>query len=336
MSSRPQHLAALHAISRSLQALPMAGSLAQESIAVLESSVGYRYGAVLLVDDEGRLVPFAVSDQGRGAEFVDADKAYVASRGIRLGEGITGWVAQHGTPVRVGDVRLDPRYVAIRHEIRSELCVPIRAGERILGVINVETPAPDAYSEEDRVVLEIVAAQIALALEMRRLAGLDSLTSAANRRAFDEALPRELRRGARGGYPVSLLIADVDHFKAYNDALGHVAGDDCLRRVVEALSRGVGRAGEMLARIGGEEFAVILPHADAGSAIATAERLRDNLARAALPHPRSATAPCVTISVGVATAPSGRHTARDLVLIADEALYRAKRLGRNRVMAQAS
>jgi diguanylate cyclase (GGDEF)-like protein len=303
-------------------------------ISVLEASIGYRYGAVLLIDDDGeRLEPFALSDQGLGGAFVETDKAYVSSRGIRVGHGITGWVARHGMAVRAGNVLEDPRYVPMRDDIRSELCVPIRVGERILGVINIETTEPDAYSEVDQQTLEIVAAQVGLALEMRRLAGVDSLTGAANRRVFDEALPRELRRGARDNRPVSLLMIDIDHFKDYNDACGHLGGDRCLQDVVAVLARGVSRAGEVLARYGGEEFAVILPNADSAAACAAAERLRASIERAAIPHPSSRTAPFVTASIGVATAPAGDGTPESLLGSADAALYAAKALGRNRVAA---
>ena len=323
-------LPALHAIAHRLQSTGDVASLAQESIAVLESLLGYRYGAILLVEAD-RLVPFALSDQGRGAGFRDSDMNYVASRGIRVGEGITGWVARHGMPVRTGDVRTDPRYVAMRDDIRSELCVPIRTGSRILGVINVETPQPDAYSDEDRLILEVVAAQIGLALEMHRMAGIDATTGIPNRRTFDEVLPREFRRAARAGHAMSLLMIDVDHFKAYNDASGHLAGDRCLRQVAAVLSRGTARSGELLARFGGEEFAAILPLVDHDRACTAAERLRAGLSHAAIPHPASPLGAFVTASIGVACARVGKESPEGLIERADQALYRAKALGRNRV-----
>lgn len=305
---------------------------------MLEASIGYRYGAVLLIDDDGeRLEPFALSDQGLGGAFVETDKAYVSSRGIRVGHGITGWVARHGMAVRAGNVLEDPRYVPMRDDIRSELCVPIRVGERILGVINIETTEPDAYSEVDQQTLEIVAAQIGLALEMRRLAGVDSLTGAANRRVFDEALPRELRRGARDNRPVSLLMIDIDHFKDYNDACGHLGGDRCLQDVVAVLARGVSRAGEVLARYGGEEFAVILPDTDITGALQVAEGMRSAVENLRITHRYSQDGGVVTVSIGVASVIPGRTEGRpaDLLKAADDALYQAKESGRNRIAATA-
>ena len=163
-------LTAIHQAGQQLQRLHTPETLLQDIIQILEEILDYDYGAVLLIDEStNRLIPFALSDQGRGPAFVEADKAYVESHGIRLGMGITGWVAQTGQSVCVGDVRLDPRYHSLRDDIRSELCVPLRTGDEILGIINVETPRPNAYTEADQRVLETVAAQIATALQNARL-----------------------------------------------------------------------------------------------------------------------------------------------------------------------
>jgi signal transduction histidine kinase len=144
--------------------------LAQELISVLEETLGYEYGAVLLVEESnGQLIPFALSDQGHGPMFVEGDKSAVAAHTLHLGVGITGWVAQTGQSVCAGDVRQDPRYYGLRDNIRSELCVPLRSGDKIIGVVNVETPRLNAYTETDQHVLETVAAQIATAIQNARL-----------------------------------------------------------------------------------------------------------------------------------------------------------------------
>jgi len=167
---RLQELLAIYQAAQRLQRLHTPETLAQEIVAVLEQTLDYEYGAIILVDEPtGQLIPFALSNQGRGPAFVEADKAYVASHSIRLGEGITGWVAQTGQSVRLGDVRQDPRYYALRDDIRSELCVPLRVGDKILGVVNVETTRLNAYTEGDQRVLETVAAQVAIALQNARL-----------------------------------------------------------------------------------------------------------------------------------------------------------------------
>ncbi|HRJ41184.1 MAG TPA: GAF domain-containing sensor histidine kinase, partial [Caldilineaceae bacterium] len=163
---RVQDLTVIHETTRSLSYLRTPEDLAQEIIRILERVLGYDYGAVLLVDRPGEiLIPFALSEQGKGIDFVEEDKAYVRSRSVRLGQGITGWVAQHGESVRLGDVREDPRYYSVRTDIRSELCVPLLAEGRVIGVINTETTRLNAYSPADQRLLETVAAQIAIAIQ---------------------------------------------------------------------------------------------------------------------------------------------------------------------------
>jgi PAS domain S-box-containing protein len=167
---RADELAALYQASQSLIKLHTPKTLAAEIIHVLEATLGYDYGALLLIDQpSGQLVPFALTAQGRGPEFTEADRVDLQSHGLRVGRGLTGWVAQTGQSARVGDVRTDPRYLAVRDDVRSELCVPLRAGDQIIGVVNVESALPGAYTESDQRVLETIAAQIAIALQNARL-----------------------------------------------------------------------------------------------------------------------------------------------------------------------
>jgi diguanylate cyclase (GGDEF)-like protein len=169
---------------------------------------------------------------------------------------------------------------------------------------------------------------------LRRMATIDALTGIANHRYFREFLESEWRRAVRDQAPVSIILIDIDDFKGFNDAFGHQAGDECLRRVAAALSGGVGRAGDLVARYGGEEFVVVLGNTDARGGLVMAERLRGRVEALAIPHPRSVCAGSVTVSVGVATMPATRQLSPDdLVTMADSALVCAKRDGRNRVSA---
>jgi diguanylate cyclase (GGDEF)-like protein len=168
----------------------------------------------------------------------------------------------------------------------------------------------------------------------RKLASLsyvDAITGVANRRSFDEELVMESRRSTRGRSHLSLMMADIDGFKAYNDALGHLAGDDCLRQVAAVIAEGVRRAGDTVARYGGEEFAILLPDTDAAGAAILAERIRSAVEQKNIPHPAMLRG-CVTISIGVATL-AGKESLDPAALVkaADAALYEAKRAGRNRV-----
>ena len=161
----------------------------------------------------------------------------------------------------------------------------------------------------------------------------DQLTGLANRRAFDDALLREYRRARREKQSLGLVMIDVDWFKPFNDRHGHVAGDDCLRRVAGAISSALQRPGDVAARYGGEEFAALLPDTDARGAAEVAERIRQAVLGLAISHDTSAIK-LVTVSAGVAAAREigPEQEAVALVHAADQALYRAKRDGRNRVM----
>lgn len=162
----------------------------------------------------------------------------------------------------------------------------------------------------------------------------DALTGLANRRHFAATLDREIGRARRRNGEISLMIADVDFFKGYNDALGHQQGDECLRRVAQVLKATFRRPSDLPARYGGEEFAVILPDCGPDLGETQAERLRSAMEKAGIVHPSSEAGPCVTLSVGIA---SGRVqadiTPEVLIQAADSALYRSKAEGRNRVTA---
>ena len=169
-----------------------------------------------------------------------------------------------------------------------------------------------------------------LARQLKMLSSTDPLTGLANRRAFDEALEEAWARGAAHGSPLAYVTADVDHFKAYNDLYGHPQGDEALRRVADALSREAMRCGGVAARLGGEEFALLVPDCDAERAYLVAERVRSAIAALAMPHRGSALGH-VTASFGTASAiPSRTLAMTSLGEAADRALYDAKRTGRNR------
>ena len=170
-------------------------------------------------------------------------------------------------------------------------------------------------------------------VELARLSSTDALTGVHNRRHFDDTLASELARACRIGAPFALLVIDVDEFKRYNDALGHPAGDACLKAVAAILRRNAQRAGEFVARIGGEEFAVVACALPPEQAVQLGERLRADVAQAALAHPGVPDG-VLTISVGLATVSHAAPNLKpsDLMAQADRALYQAKHEGRNRVV----
>jgi diguanylate cyclase (GGDEF)-like protein len=239
---------------------------------------------------------------------------------------------------------------------RAELCVPVCHHDKIVAVLNLESTRAGAfqgqlpvlqgvadpiagavasaqlYADLQRVTAQLeqttraladANAHLGRAIEtLHRISTEDGLTQLSNRRHFDDTLALEWRRAARHGTPLSLLMLDLDYFKIFNDERGHQAGDEALREDSHVLRDSVHRAADVVARYGGEEFVVLLPETDATRARDIAE----------LPRRKIEELGSITASVGVASeVPSRDNTAETLVKRADQALYEAKRLGRNRV-----
>lgn len=170
---------------------------------------------------------------------------------------------------------------------------------------------------------------------LEKLASLDGLTEIPNRRAFDTALERQFNQAQRTATPLSLLMMDIDYFKRFNDHYGHPVGDDCLRRVANALRALTHRPEDLVARLGGEEFGILLPNTDNIGATLRAEQYRSVVENLKIQHQLNESAPYVTVSIGVGTVIASQGgDANDLLQAADNALYQAKHQGRNRVCFQ--
>lgn len=216
-------------------------------------------------------------------------------------------------------------------------------GERLQQAVEVTPLAADGAARHCLIQISDVSIAVGRekllreqAMVLRSQTFADGLTGIANRRHFDVAMEKEHRRAKRAGAALSLLMIDIDHFKAYNDHYGHQKGDQCLIQVAAALADMLKRPCDLLARYGGEEFAVILPELDIDQAGQIAETLRARARELAIPHERSGgDAPYVTVSIGVTSqrvaAPADIEA---LIGAADRALYEAKNNGRNRCAAQ--
>lgn len=172
--------------------------------------------------------------------------------------------------------------------------------------------------------------------EMNEIATLDGLTQIPNRRRFDQHLQYQWKQMVREQASLSMILCDIDHFKQYNDAYGHLAGDQCLQTVANALAQCVNRPSDLVARFGGEEFAAILPQTSLKGAVRVAARMQAELAALQIPHLSSLVSPYVTLSIGVASIiPTGNDEPKMLLDEADQYLYTAKQLGRNRIVSHA-
>ena len=252
---------------------------------------------------------------------------------FELGEGLVGWVARNVAVARVPNAEVDPRFVRrpdIKEPMVSFLGVPLMSGKSCVGVLSATHPSVGHFTQEHEDLLTLLAGICAPQVEIARLSRLskvDPLTGALNRRGLDELFPD--LGGAGADVPLAVILADLDNFKDINDHFGHAVGDEALRRVTFLLS-GLMRKEDSVVRYGGEEFLVILPGLEMARAIRVAERARSAVEAAPiLLLDRSIR---VTLSLGVAERRPGEK--RDaLIGRADEAMYAAKRAGRNRVEA---
>jgi diguanylate cyclase (GGDEF)-like protein len=189
-----------------------------------------------------------------------------------------------------------------------------------------------AFAIAGALLVNISGYIIQMQSKLRQLSYTDGLTGIANRRHFQEELDQMWRHEARVSEPISLIMCDIDYFKAYNDTYGHQKGDKCLQLLSRTLSETLKRPLDMVARYGGEEFVVILPDTTLNGASSIAEDMRDRVESLGITHDKSKIAKVVTISLGVATITPSQNSYYDaLILAADQALYRAKEEGRNRV-----
>ena len=291
-----------------------------------------------LLADLGARLQHATTPEAVGAVVADHTTA-LGFRRVALYAGdesgdvlvAASWSTDAPVLSRVVDARESPDVAALLPGACNVVVAPCVADDVPVGALIAERGG-GGDARIARHIVDLVAqiaTQAALALraatlraDVERLARTDALTGLANRRTFDEMLARELDRSARTGDPCTLVLVDVDHFKAVNDTHGHQAGDGVLQRVAQALTDGA-RGMDLAARYGGEEFAVIAPGCGHGEALALAERFR--AAIAAQPGDVA-----VTVSAGVAVYPPDGVDANTLVAAADEALYTSKRAGRDR------
>jgi len=249
------------------------------------------------------------------------------------------WVAERKIPLLVRNAETDSRFARgfFGPAEKSFMALPLHLFGRLVGFVRASASEPDRFRAEDLRGAELACTLAGVSMEniqlfekVNELAIKDGLTGLYTHRAFQSRLEEEILRSARSKVPFSLVMADIDHFKSYNDTFGHQAGDAVLKAVSEAISGGV-REIDFAARYGGEEFALVITAAGKDQAAAAAEKIRLALERLAFNFGGKASR--VTASFGVAEFPAEASAAGQLVRVADERLFRAKQAGRNRVVA---
>lgn len=170
LSRLNKEIIAIYMASKPLQHLSTPKKLSDDIIVVLDKILNYDFGAILLVDYDGsRLIPYAISSQGKGEHFVEKDKMFIESKDIKVGKGIIGWVIENAESLLINDVTQDPRYFPMRKNIKSELCVPIIVESKVIGAINIESTKLNAYTSSDQKILETMASQIGIAIQNANL-----------------------------------------------------------------------------------------------------------------------------------------------------------------------
>lgn len=296
-------------------------------------------------------------------EIFSGDAELHAPQNWPVSVGVCGRAVRDRRPQLIEDVKADPDYFTGNPKIQSEFIIPIITGNRVVGVLNMESELKGVFTPYIQLVLQQVASQVAAAISqastheqlvetsnelerlnreltvanqrLQELSLHDSLTGIPNRRYFDENLSQECRRARRTHTSLALVILDIDHFKRYNDCYGHLAGDQCLKQVAMVLADHAKRANEWTCRLGGEEFAMVSVGLSFADVSEWMEQVRRDIELIGLEHRTSGVAEHLTASLGLTFASDvpDRDIARELFQQADANLYRAKTEGRNRLIA---
>lgn len=289
--------------------------------------------SLLLVDEESEELYFAIV-VGAASEKLKAVR-------LKMGEGIAGWVAQHGRPLITANAYQDPRFAQwvdqrTGFETKSIVCLPLISKGRTLGVIELLNLAAGRFSERKLELLAALADFAAIAVENARyvqriqdLSIIDDVTGLYNSRHLHTLLETEISRSLRYSGPFSVIFLDLDYFKQVNDQYGHLVGSRLLHEIGQVLRANL-RTVDWATRYGGDEFVLILPRTGRKEALLVAQRLRHALNETAFLTSENLNLR-ITASFGIATFPEDAKTKEDVIRMADQAMYRVKRSTRDAI-----
>jgi len=275
---------------------------------------------------------------------IGLSKKTVSTVRIAPGEGIAGWVFKEDKPLLIKEGAKDPRFLKFnktKEELRSIISIPLKIKDQVVGVINVDNKREgNIFNLDDLKLLSVFANETAIAIqnaqlhqEIKQLAITDDLTGLHNFRYLRERLEEEVKRAQRYERPLALIMADIDYFKNYNDAFGHLEGNRVLKNLANILRVNV-REVDIVGRYGGEEFIIILPEAGKEEAQEIAERIRLKVEKYKFINKNNHSDEkklALTLSLGITSCFQENITPQGLVQKVDQALYQAKGKGRNRV-----
>lgn len=305
--------------------------LSEKLIELIDVSFGYSAIAILLVDEKNEYLEIVSLRHYQ-------EKIKPGFR-IKLGQGITGTAAQKGETILVRNVTKDKRYIGGVEGARSELAVPIKHKGKVLGVLNIESKDLDAFTPKEIKYMELFAEQVSIAIANARLmesakkqAITDELTNLYNYRYFINKLEKEVYEAQRYKRFLTVLIIDLDDFKLVNDTFGHPVGDQVLKKVAAIICSNI-RQSDIAARYGGEEFGIILPETDKQGGFIVADKIRENISMIDLSWGELKNKKLfLTASIGIATFPEDADNWERLIVEADNAMYKAKKRGKNLVI----
>lgn len=326
--------------------LDMVGTLAmieeQKELfnAILEMAAGLVHascGSLMLLDGKMEAMQIEAA--------IGMNMQLARSLNVKVGNGIAGKVAESGHPMLVNDIEKDCRVTGVnrpRFKTKSFISIPFKFREHTIGVLNLSDKKEQGiFTEADLDLLTAFVTHAAAMIQrsrsmaraetLERLCVTDPLTELFNRRFLEKRMEEELSRSTRQGFHLTVMLIDLDNFKAYNDLCGHLAGDKALKRTARVLSRSV-REMDVVTRYGGEEFCVLLPGTSKKESIFVAERIRRGIENEKFSGEENLPLGRLTTSIGLASFPEDGNTFETLINTADIALYQAKAGGRNRVI----
>ncbi|MEA1870828.1 MAG: diguanylate cyclase [Candidatus Bipolaricaulota bacterium] len=318
---RKEALAQINSLGQKLTEALTLDQLTADLVSFLAEYFNRQHTAILLYREKELIM--------RGINSPNSEVAPTIGDRFGLDEGILGWVAQHQCYALVDDVQADPRYAEVFPKIRSELAVPITIAGQLLGVLNVESEQVSFFDEEDRRFLEAIAAEGAIAIanltaqeQLRQQAVRDPLTQLYNRHYFNEVIRFEIERADRYDHPVALMMLDIDGFRAVNNHLGHLKGDEILCSVAKIIEESV-RTSDRVIRYGGDEFLILMPETD-GDSERVHTRLKGAIERLSRELPLNGLS--IGLSIGTCTRlPHDPRTLEEILEEADQRMYADKR-----------